>query len=409
MNIELTVTSLSTSGEGIARKEGKVVFLPFTLPGERWEVEMVDSKKTFNRGHPVQRISTGDPLPIQRVEPRCPYFTQCGGCHLQHISHQQQLEFKREWLRETFKRIGHIKLDPNPLISASAWEYRNKTTFSLIEQNGKIQLAFHRIHYPNRHIPVQDCWISNAIIRKAVPIILDSFQQVKMRLRTYQSPQQPESKMTLRSHDGNLVVGVANVEIEYPVWQSWCSNLKERLPELKTIDKEDQDEAFEQINLSVKQQLYDWICALPFQSNGSLLDGYCGQGELSLRLGNVFQKAVGVEINPQAIQLARSRAARQKKRTVQFHAEPLEGFLKNNSQAFDCIVLNPPRAGLSKAVRRQLLQQRPAEIVMISCHPAALARDTVGLLDGGYRIQSVQPFDMFPQTYHTETVVHYIR
>lgn len=403
----VTITALSTNGEGIARDEGKVIFVPFTLPGETWEIELVESKKKFSRGHPQRLIHSEEQPAIKRTAALCPYYTQCGGCQIQHIPYTQQLELKQQWLEETFQRVGHIEIHANPVLSANEWEYRNKTTFSLVVHQDEIVLANHTINLPNLHIPIEDCMISHPLIRQALPVIKQLLRPSHLKLQPYRSANQPGSRITLRVWNDRLAVYLHDVTFIQPQ-QRWFESLnnavQKEMPGVLMDDNKAYKEIFTQINHPVSQRLYDWVCRLPFQHYSCLLDGYCGMGELTHKLSLQFQHTDGVEINKQAIQSAQSLYGSE---NVSFYAQPLEEFLMASKQMYDVTVFNPPRAGLSAFVLEYLAKHLPVDAVMISCHPAALARDSAELLQFGYVIQSVQPFDMFPQTHHLETVVHY--
>ncbi len=165
--------------------------------------------------------------------------------------------------------------------------------------------------------------------------------------------------------------------------------------------------SFMQINDEIREKLYEFVLSLPIENNEKIVDGYCGIGELTCRLAERFQTVIGVESHPNSAQDALEIISRkQLQNKVVIHKRNLEAFLFTERGPFKNILLNPPRAGLSSEARRATLQHSPTDLVIISCHPAALARDVSFFVENGYCIETIQAFDMFPQTYHYEAVSH---
>lgn len=420
---DLTIDALSTQAEGIGRVEGKAVFVPFTLPQEAWRVSIIDQKKNYDRALPVEALGDTINAHPARVAPSCPYYGECGGCQLQHVSYQQQLEWKREWLVETFRRVGRIKVECDGIIASPPWEYRNKLTLPLRRIDGKAALYYHRVYNPAKHIPVNDCSIAHAKIRAAIQPLAEALDDCQAVLPPPDKDGENQACAVFRMIDDALHVELSNVRIP----KSLLSNLVFRLitaetsidalhyhPDLREPAKvfwrgETQrarpKDVFRQINPSVRKALYEYVAALPFQAKKSLLDGYCGVGELTRMLAHRFESVVGVEVNADAIQIARDESA-EEPTILQFISQSMETFARRNSSGYEAMVLNPPRDGLSKPVRKAMSQFGSSDVVMISCHPAALARDVNVFLEAGYSIQSLRAFDMFPQTYHLEAVIH---
>ncbi|MDP8243160.1 MAG: methyltransferase domain-containing protein [Candidatus Hinthialibacter antarcticus] len=422
-DIDLTIDTLSTQAEGIGRVDGKAVFVPFTLPQEAWRVSIIDQKKNYDRALPLQAY--GDSLNAHpaRVAPSCPYYGECGGCQLQHVSYEQQVEWKRQWLVETFRRVGRIDVECETIAASPPWEYRNKLTLPLRRIDGKVALYYHRVYNPAKHIPVNDCAIAHAKIRAAMQPLSEALDDCQAILPPPDKDGAHQACAVFRMIDGALHVELSDVRIPKALLSNlvFCLITAETSIDVLHYHPETSDPAkvysrnevnyvkpkdvFRQINPDVREALYDYVLALPFQSKRSLLDGYCGVGELTRMLTRRFDYVVGVEINADAVEIARDES-KDEAENLQFLSQPLEAFVRRNSSGFDAMVLNPPRDGLSKPVRRALAQFGSNDVVMISCHPAAMARDVNVFLDAGYSIQSLQAFDMFPQTYHLEAVIH---
>ncbi len=424
------ISALSTQGEGISRAGGKVIFIPFVLPGETWAAGIIESKKNYSRALPREMLSPGDP-PAGRIEPRCPYFGSCGGCHLQHMPYEDQLRWKRQWLEETFRRVAHLEVTAAAAIPSPPWEYRNKVTLRVTRIEGKIALGYHRIYEPDRLQPITDCPIAHPLIRKGIPLIVEGLNSLPAEIISPSSAHPHGSRVVIQVRESTLIVAVVDVKLSPPaqeklaeVWLGKPSPVDGLIlrdsaggpPRVFARSGEKEDggffttEAFRQVNDAVREKMYDHIVNLPFRGHGSVLDGYCGTGLLTRRLADRFKNVVGVEYDEDTVFLAEKQVeAGGLSRRVRIHCRTLEKFLKKSRESFDAWVLNPPRAGLSPEARSAVIRHRPPDCAIISCHPAALARDVKTLVDAGYMLAGLQPFDMFPQTHHLEAVAFLMR
>lgn len=423
--MRLTIETLSTCGEGIARVDGKATFVPFTLPGETWDVESVSSKKNYDRALPVRQIENSYKASC-RVEPQCPYFGTCGGCQLQHIDYRRQLELKRDWLIETFRRVGHLEIGAKPTADSPPWEYRNKLTVPLHIRNGAIAYGFHQVYLPNRLTVIDDCRIAHAKIRQVMPGVLDALNQCRPEIQRPSRKNPQASQIVFRVIESKVIVQFSGLRFTPDRLERLLDSLENNESQLdeflvtdasseethyKLDDENDKPaihpEAFLQVNDAVREKIYDAVLNLPFQGRDSILDGYCGVGLLTQRLSTRFQNVTGVESNRISSEEAALAIQRQNlQNRVRIYQQTLESYLQQTNERFETVLLNPPRAGLSPKARERIIQRHPDEIAMVSCHPAALARDVKALVDAGYEIRDVQPFDMFPQTYHLETLVY---
>lgn len=418
------ISALSTHGEGISRAGGKVTFIPFTLPGETWTAEVIKAKKNYSRALPRKLAAPAKP-PAGRIEPRCPYFGSCGGCHLQHMPYADQLQWKRQWLEETFRRVAHLEVTAAATVPSPPWEYRNKVNLHAMRVQGNIALGYHRIYEPHRIIPITDCPIAHPLIRECIPLAAASLNRTPGEIIS-PSPACPQgSRVVLQVRESSLILTVLDVkilpQIQEQLAETWLGkpspidglilrDTSDEAPRIfgrsGMIERDFATETFLQVNDTVREEMYAYVLNLPFRGRGSVLDGYCGVGLLTRRLADRFEKVVGVEFDQNAAFLAAKQAEDGGLgHRLQIHAESLEDYLAECRETCDTWVLNPPRAGLSPEALSAVIRHRPPECAIISCHPAALARDVKDLLDAGYAIESLQPFDMFPQTHHVETVV----
>ncbi|MEW6238807.1 MAG: 23S rRNA (uracil(1939)-C(5))-methyltransferase RlmD [Candidatus Omnitrophota bacterium] len=421
----LEIDALSTQGEGIGRIEGKTVFVPYTLPGEQWEIQITESRKNYDRAAPIRRI--GVRIHPRRAEPRCPYYGKCGGCQLQHIEYEEQLRLKRDWLQETFRRIGHIEIDPAPVAASQPWEYRNKINVPLRRPDKEIQYAFHQAQAPAQFVTIEDCYIAHPKIRQALAPVLAILNQVPLELKIPRRGEENGSQLVFRIMGEQMSLQLLETKASRTAGETLAEELSTELEELaefiiaaigtgrrrRFLRKEEGKEtaasveSFLQVNDAAREQLYRHVLNLPFAGSETALDGYCGAGLLTRRLTERFASVTGVEADASsAADAVRGKKLNQGGGRIRIEHETMEHFLEKSKASFQTVILNPPRMGLSPQVRQQAPELGALDIVMISCHPAALARDAAAIMKKGYRIESLHPFDMFPQTYHLEAVLH---
>ncbi len=358
------IEDIAFGGEGVARANDLVIFAPFVLPGERVELEIVELKKRFARARLVKVI---EPSP-HRVEPRCPYFGECGGCQYQHIDYATQLTIKHKQVTDLFERIGGCagaRIDPVEPCPAP-YGYRNRIMVRTQWDKFKQRLNLGFIRHDNRLVvDIDQCPISE-------PAINAQLQEVRAH---------PPPK-------GGLKV-VLRVQPE-----GW----------------EVHPDSFFQNNFHLLPQMVE-VIRTRIQSSGvrHLIDAYCGVGFFSLELAGDVDSFVGIELDHRAIQAARRNAASRNRTNGEFIAGLTEDLLPDLLTRFPArqtaVILDPPRRGCLKESVELLRSSGVAQILYVSCHPATLARDIGILTEGGqYRLRQVTPLDMFPQTQHVECV-----
>lgn len=402
----LEIEKLSSSGEGIARNQGLVYFIPRTLPGEKCVVRPVLSKKKWCRALPVKWLQySGD-----RTKPPCSYYDKCGGCQLQHISYEDQLVFKKHALEETLRRIGHIEQEAEAVHPSRPFGYRRKVTFEVrFTSAGEPELCFHRWDTPRDLVAIGQCpqlvpalndslppllvWISRISWKNAIQkaVLVSDEEGVKVILRL----KQPKAAMEKSSETIALPEGIEAVYI---------SKDREHAPLKKLLSGSSQGfppGSFRQINAEAAAFLYRQVVHFLPEACSSVVDAYGGSGELAVMLLEQCGKVTLIELDSQTVRQARRRSSGRKLLVRQGRVEDL----LPKALPAEYVILDPPRAGCSQPVIKTLQEFSPSRIAYISCHPAALARDLRSLMDHGYRISRVQPVDMFPQTYHLETLV----
>jgi 23S rRNA (uracil1939-C5)-methyltransferase len=362
--VVVTIHDIAFGGEGVARLNDFVVFVPFVALGEEVEVEITEVKKRFARAK-LLRLVQASP---DRVEPLCPYFGECGGCQYQHVRYPRQLEIKQKQIADLFRRIGGFSADViAPLVPCpEPYGYRNRVMIRSQWDKFKQGLNIGFIRADSRLvIDIAECKISE-------PAINEQIRQVRAN-----PPPKGGIKVTLR---------IPPEGWEVPP-HSFFQNNFFLLPALV-------ETARDHIRRS----------GVRF-----LVDAYCGVGFFSLELADLVEWFIGVELDAPAVKAARANARKRNRTNGEFIRGATEEFLPNILTRFraeeTAILLDPPRTGCPADSLQLLRQTRPKQVIYVSCHPATLARDlNVLCADGVFELTRVVPLDMFPQTQHVECV-----
>jgi 23S rRNA (uracil1939-C5)-methyltransferase len=401
MGLDITIEKLVYGGEGLARVDlgesvsganREVVFTPFVLPGEIVQVTPPASKKHAQRASLIRIVQPS----ADRVEPGCPIFGQCGGCHYQHIDYPAQLRFKRGILAETLLRGAKIEFEESRIavISGDAWEYRNRTQFHI--ENGKIG---YREMRSQKLIPAAQCPISSPKINEAL---------AKLN-RMVKDRRWPRFVTSLEVFTDEVQVQWNVLEATQPVAKHFFEWLAAEIPGTVpgALDYEVNGDifgiagnSFFQVNRSLIGCLAD--LAIGDETGASAWDLYAGAGLFSVPLARKFEKVTAVESGRAADDLQRN--TRRAGVEVDAIRQNSEAFLMEAEIPPDFVLADPPRAGLGTGTVARLLELGPQKIVIVACDPATLARDLAGL-KGRYEIERLAMVDLFPQTFHIETIV----
>ena len=378
--LEVEVERILPGGMGLAHAGGKTVFVSLAAPGDRVRVT-VDRRQGDVLFASIKEIVKPSPL---RVEPPCPYFGRCGGCDFQQLTYEAQLAAKAEMIRDCLHRIARLESIPEFAVMGSPnnWRYRMRATWQIDQEEQRI--GYYE-RGSRRVCDVVDC----AVLQ---PELQEKLEQV----RATEWQQFPQGLKHL-----DVVAGDDGVSFA-PQFAEFHTN------ELSlTIRGEVYNynaEAFFQINPLLLESLIDF--ALAGKSSETVLDLYCGVGLFTLPLARRFKNVIGVEANPAAARFARRNLQRAGLSNARVITATVTDWFRNTARdQVDLILLDPPRAGAESAVIKGILDLHPAQISYVSCDPATLARDLKKLFTGGYVVDSIAAFDLFPQTHHVETVV----
>ena len=427
----LTAVDYSEQGVAVCKHEGFVVFVKGMLVGEVADVLImrVNTRQAFGRLMEVIEPSK------DRVVPRCPIAYQCGGCQLQHMSAEHQAEFKHKHVTHLFDRQFATHPEVLPIISMEdPWFYRNKSQVPF-EVKEELEYGYYRAH-SHTILPFETCFIQNDESNQILKFIKDFYfeQNVKpvdLRHVLIKKAFASEQLMVILVHKTKTL----------PLMNELTSALLTQFPKIKAIvlnvNKKDDNvilgdkfipltlestiedrlgdftfkispSSFYQVNPVQAKVLYDHaVMFAQLKGTETVLDLYSGIGTISLFLAKQAKKVYGIEINPQAIEDAKTNAELNKLSNVEFLVgdakEAVRYFIEEKIQ-LDVILVDPPRKGLDKDTLDAIKTLSPDRVVYVSCDPSTLVRDCK-LLEETYKVEMIQPVDMFPQTYHVEAII----
>lgn len=442
--VELEITDLSSTGEGVGRWQDRVVFVADTVPGDCIQVRLTRVKPSYGWGKLVKVINPSS----QRVRPACIVADKCGGCQWQTVDYAAQLAAKQRHVVEALNRIGGLgEVIVKPILGApEALGYRNKSTFPVVRsQSGQVKAGYYR-KGSHQVVNLNQCPIQDERLN---PLLEGIKQDIQTRGWSIYDEEKHRGKLrhlslrigrrtgaqllTLVSTD----VGLVGLEEQAQAWLETYPDLvgvaincnRDRTNAIfgdvttcvagQSYLEESfagltfhiQPTTFFQVYTEQAEQLLNQLLqGLDLQASDIVVDAYCGVGSLTLPLAQRVQHCIGVDVHLPAIEQAQSNASLNQINNVEFYAGDVALLLPQmaeylGDQTPDVVVLDPPRKGCDPAVLNALRQLHPPRIAYMSCNPATLARDLKHLCaEGAYRITHVQPADFFPQTAHVECV-----
>lgn len=440
--VVLKIEDMGVDGEGIGKLEGFPFFVKDAVIGDTVEARIMKMKKNYGYAR-LMRVLEASPV---RVEPRCAYARQCGGCQLQAMSYEAQMDFKAKKVWNNLKRIGGFTEIPKPEIMGmeDPWRYRNKAQFPFgTNKEGRVVTGFYAAR-THSIIPCTECWLGaeenkeilkkilahmekyqipaydektgkgtlrHVLIRKGfstgelmVCLILNGrkFRELDVLAESLREiPGMTSITINVNTKNTNVIMGTEMI----PVWgrnyiTDFIGNVQYQISPL----------SFYQVNPVQTRKLYE--TALEFadlKGNETVWDLYCGIGTISLFLAQKAGQVYGVEIVPAAIEDAKRNAELNGCKNVEFFVGKAEEVLPEKYEKegirADVIVVDPPRKGCDEAALQTMVKMQPERIVYVSCDSATLARDLKYLCGEGYEVKKVKACDMFPWTVHVETVI----
>ena len=378
---QIDITGIAHGGEGIGRIDGQVIFVAGGIPGERVEVEVTEHRKRLLRGRPV-RILEASP---DRIEPPCPIVERCGGCQWQHIAYPRQLELKRQILIDQLRRIGGFADPPVEPTVASRLAFGYRATVR-VARTGEGRLGFRAAH-SHDVVPTGWCPVAmpaiNAVLADPPP---EAGQATELRIWgdpvTGQVAVAPSGASSGPRPPGAAAhVSISVLDRTFRV--SAGSFMQANLPQLEEIAR-------------------TVIEFLQPTGQQTVVDAYCGVGLIGICLAPLVNRVIGIEAGEAAVEDAAANG--EQVPNFEIWSGTVAAVLPDLVAPIDAIVLDPPRAGCEPETLRAILDAEPATIVYVSCDPATLARDLKVLAAAGYQLVTTRPIDVFPQTFHVESV-----
>lgn len=404
---DIQLEKLTYGGEAMGRLPdpltgtgNRAVFVPFGLPGERVRLRLTEEKKNFARGEIVEILESSP----NRIDAKCKHFGECGGCHYQNLPYEKQLLAKRDILIDQLKRIGKIEDPPvKPMVACpNPWNYRNHVQFHLTEA-GKV--GYFRAS-GGSVFGISECHLTEPSITELWPQLEfePEMDIERVSLRTgmdddmmlvleSDSPEPPELEV-------EAGVSVAHVYEGNTVVMAGSDHVLMRVVER---DFKVSAASFFQVNTAMAGKMVKHLMInLPITQSTILLDVYCGVGLFSAFLAPKCGRVIGIESSESACEDFTVNL--DEFDNVELYEGEAEAVIPHLEAKPDIVVVDPPRAGLDKAVVDGILKLNPSLIAYVSCDPSTLARDAARLINGGYKLREVTPFDLFPQTYHIESI-----
>ncbi len=398
---ELVLEEMVFGGDALGHlPDGRAIFIPFGLPGEKVRISVIDEKKSFARGR-IEKLIEPSPL---RIQPKCPHFGVCGGCNYQHLAYADQLEIKQRIVKSQLKRMAGIMDFPvAPVVpSPQQWNYRNTVQFR-VSYDGRVG---YQAAGTNELVEISECHLPVNELNALWP-------QFSLE------PGSGIQRMVLRQGgEGDLLVVLESNQdtppdfsVDFPLsvvfngpdQQYVLSGEDLVLMQVKERDFRVSAGSFFQTNLKQAEAMVDHVLTLAGDLTGkTVIDAYCGVGLFSAFLAVNAKRLIAIEAaesscNDFAVNLDEYD-------NVELYIDQVENVLPNLEIPLDVAVVDPPRAGLDVRVISSLVTAKPQQIIYVSCDPATLARDVKRFSESGYELKSVTLYDQFPQTYHIESI-----
>ncbi len=437
---ELFINNYSHQGEGIGRINNFTIFVPGAILGERVRVKISEIKKNFARSRLKEVISSSP----HRIKPLCPVYYLCGGCHLQHIVYEKQLEMKKGIVENILYRIGNQNIKALPTIGMKdPWRYRNKGYFQLSQEKGRVRLGFYKAGSYD-FVPASGCVLFSLQINGLVSYLEEQLSLQKVTIHNSKTGRGNLRNILIRESrsTGEIMIVFIIKEDNLGFDQNVLNDLVKTFPQVVSIyqninrapkavllgkdfrllkgkpDLEDavgpfkfkiSPKSFFQINATQAEILNEKILEYAnLSGEETVIDSYCGTATISIYVAKQAEKVYGIEVEKSAVRDAKINCESNGISNLKLFTGKAEEWLykwRRSGEGVHLIMVDPPRRGCSSKVLKGIIKIKPKKIIYISCNPATLARDLKYLTkDDDYKLEKVLPIDMFPQTSHIECI-----
>ena len=392
--MKVKITSFDDFGRGITRNNDKICFIENALPEELVDIKILEEKKKYQVGKVKEYLETSN----KRIPAKCKYYDICGGCNLEHISIEDENEFKKEKVEKIIKKFSSKEIKVKKITYSNEYNYRNKVTLRV--EHGKICLLEKE---SNNLVEINKCLI-----------VVDKINEIILKLKEKTKEENLINKIMIRvSNDQKKVMLKIDGEVKnIDKFKEICDSLTVNNEVVKNeyiissiLDKNFYltADSFFQINKDVTEKMYQKIIDLvkEFKPN-NVLDLYCGVGTIGISVANYSKKVFGIEVVENAIESAKKNKELNNIENIDFKCGKVEDIIDNSYNNYDLIIVDPPRSGINKKALDVINNSAAKKIIYVSCDPVTLARDIKGLTK--YELKEVELFNMFPRTYHVECI-----
>lgn len=392
----MKIEKLDYYGRGISRSSGKVYFIENALKDEDVSITLLKEKKKYCEAK-LKEISN---ISKDRTEAKCKYYNVCGGCQLMHIKEEKQEEFKKEKVEEILKKFLKYNKDVNDIVFSKNFNYRNKVVLHVKDN----KLGFYK-NKTNELIEIDKCLLLNPVINDLISYLKNYIESKDIEKITIKVGNKTNEVMLII--DGSIakyqkLLEIVDVLIINEKVMTTKDYITSYIGNKKYIIKRN---SFFQVNYDISTRMYDKVKdVIVKEKSKNVLDLYCGTGTIGIYISDVVSKITGIEVVSDAIESANINKKINNVENIEFILGKVEDkldFISNNN--IDTVIVDPPRSGLHKKVIPILEKISPKTIIYVSCDPITMARD-IKLLSNNYELVEVTPYDMFPNTYHVETV-----
>ena len=383
----MLVEKMDNQARGITYNNDKIVFVNNALPNEDVDINVILDKKRYS----VANVTKYNKIAVNRIKTKCKYYGICGGCQLEHINYQDELEYKKNYLNDIFKVLD-IKIDK--IVSDNDYGYRNKVTLK-VDNN---RIGYNKLN-SNEIISIDKCLIADNLINEKIKYLeyIDKNKVNEIIIKSFSN-----KVMLVLNGEKNIDISKLINHYDTIYINNKLVSGNKMITTINSIKYYIAPNSFFQVNSNIAEKMFNYIKDICKKNNASrVIDLYCGCGSISLIIADIVDYVYGVELNKQSIIDANENKLLNNISNVEFKCDTTDNIEDIND--FDNMIVDPPRNGLSKKVINKILSSNIKNIIYVSCDPITLKRDLL-LLKDKYNIVNITTFDMFPNTYHVENV-----
>ena len=391
--MEIEITRLNHTGEGIGKIENKIVFIPKTIPQDKVQIKNLQNKKNYYTALPDTYLKRGALF----KEAICPYYKVCGGCQIMELPYQEQLKYKQSKVIDIFKKYADLEINPDITASPHELNYRNKITLQ-VEQG---EIGLYQIQ-TKILVPIQKCYLVKEKINQVIPILktIDLKEVTQIIIKEFQEKIMIQIKGKIEEKDAISIL--KNYASSIYLNNTLIYGEKKLKEVLEDKEYYISPNSFFQVNQEQTINLYNQVKKYLGRDNQNILDLYCGMASIGIFVEKTSKQITGIELNPSSIKDARENIKKNHLNNIKVKEGDV-GSLLEVENTYDAIIVDPPRSGLDKKTKSGLLKIKSKTIIYVSCNPITLARDVHDLKEF-YRLEEIKLFDLFPSTYHIESI-----